>query len=167
MASRFPCKWPIMRKGSKWWCYIPSITTHTFTHTTIVSQARRRPQPCTHMWSSVLDNIPLHRFDITVVKMYNVTIDRTVLYIASISSLQWRYKERDGVSHHRRLPCLFNRLFGCKSKKASKLRATDLCEGNSPVTGEFPSQRSSNAEEWVDCFWSYMVYLYTVADYQQ
>ena len=26
------------------------------------------------------------------------------------------------------------------------LHATGLCEGNSPVAGEFPSQRASNAE---------------------
>ena len=32
------------------------------------------------------------------------------------------------------------------SKKTSKLRVTGLCEGNSPVTGEFLSQRASNAE---------------------
>ena len=29
------------------------------------------------------------------------------------------------------------------SKKTSKLRDTGLCEGNSPVTGEFPAQRAS------------------------
>ena len=28
-----------------------------------------------------------------------------------------------------------------RSKKASKLRVTGLCEGNSPLTGEFPAQR--------------------------
>ena len=32
------------------------------------------------------------------------------------------------------------------SKKTSKLRVTGLCVGNSPVTGEFPAQRASNAE---------------------
>ena len=32
------------------------------------------------------------------------------------------------------------------SKKTSKLHVTGLCEGNSPVTGEFPTQRASNAE---------------------
>ena len=32
-----------------------------------------------------------------------------------------------------------------RSKKTSKLRVTGLCEMNSPGTGEFPSQRSSNA----------------------
>ena len=32
------------------------------------------------------------------------------------------------------------------SKKTSKLRATGLCVGNSPGTGEFPAQMASNAE---------------------
>ena len=32
------------------------------------------------------------------------------------------------------------------SKKTWKLRITGLCVGNSPMTGEFPSQRASNAE---------------------
>ena len=31
------------------------------------------------------------------------------------------------------------------AKKTSKLRVTGLCEGNSPVTGEFPAQTASNA----------------------
>ena len=34
----------------------------------------------------------------------------------------------------------------CKSKKTSKLRVTGLCERNSPVTSEFPTQRASNGE---------------------
>ena len=33
-----------------------------------------------------------------------------------------------------------------RSKKTSRLRAIGLCTGNSPVTGEFPAQRASNAE---------------------
>ena len=33
-----------------------------------------------------------------------------------------------------------------RSKKTSKLRVTGLCEGNSPAIGEFPAQRTSNAE---------------------
>ena len=37
-------------------------------------------------------------------------------------------------------------LFRRKSNKTSKLRVTGLCEGNSPVTREFPAQRASNAE---------------------
>ena len=35
---------------------------------------------------------------------------------------------------------------GADKKKTSKLRVTGLCAGNSPVTGEFPAQRASNAE---------------------
>ena len=41
---------------------------------------------------------------------------------------------------------LLNRLFTRISKKTSKLRVTGLSVGNSSVTGEFPTQRASNAE---------------------
>ena len=63
-----------------------------------------------------------------------------------IISLQWRHNERDGVSNHQPHDCLLNRLFRRRSKKTSKLRVTGLCEGNLPVTGEFPTQRASNAD---------------------
>ena len=63
-------------------------------------------------------------------------------------ALLWRHNERDGVWNYRRLDCLPNRLFRRRSKKTSKLRATAFCEGNSPVTGEFPAQRASNAEKF-------------------
>ena len=33
-----------------------------------------------------------------------------------------------------------------RSKKTSKLRVTGICEGNSPVIGEFPVQRACNTE---------------------
>ena len=74
----------------------------------------------------------------------------------ALYSLQWHHNERDGVSNHRRLDCLLNRLFGRRSKNTSKLRVTGLCEGNSPVTGEFPSQRVSNAEN-VSIWWRHHV----------
>ena len=60
--------------------------------------------------------------------------------------LQWRHHGPDGVSNHQPHHCLLNCLFKCRSKKTSKLRVTGLCEGNSPVTGEFPTERASNAE---------------------
>ena len=41
---------------------------------------------------------------------------------------------------------------GADKKKTSKLRVTGLCEGNSPVTGEFPAQMASNAEN-VSIWW--------------
>ena len=43
-----------------------------------------------------------------------------------------------------------------RSKKTSKLRVTGLCAGNSPVTGEFPAQRASNAEN-VSIWWRHHV----------
>ena len=52
------------------------------------------------------------------------------------------------VAHVRSLKRLFRR----RSKKTSKLCITGLCKGNSPVTGEFPSQRASDAEN-VSIWW--------------
>ena len=72
--------------------------------------------------------------------------------------LQWRHNERDGVSNHQRLDCLLNRLFRCRSKKTSKLCITGLYEGNSPVTGEFPAQMASNAEN-VSIWWRHHVHI--------
>ena len=33
-----------------------------------------------------------------------------------------------------------------RSKEVWKLRVTAFCEGNSPMTGEFPTQRASDAK---------------------
>ena len=78
-----------------------------------------------------------------------------------VLTLQWRHDDHNGVSNHQRLDCLLSRLFRHRSKKTSKLRVTGLCEGNSPVTGEFPTQKTSNAENvsiwWRDHdVWPYM-----------
>ena len=64
----------------------------------------------------------------------------------TMSALQWRHNEREGVSNHRRLDCLLNRFFRRRSKKTSKFCVTGLCAGNSPVTSEFSAQRPSNTE---------------------
>ena len=58
----------------------------------------------------------------------------------------------DSVLNHQPLHCLLNRLFGCRSKKTSKLRVTGLCVGNSPGTREIPAQMASNAET-VSIWW--------------
>ena len=57
-----------------------------------------------------------------------------------LSALRWRHNGHDGVSNHQPDHCWLNRLFGCRSKKTSKLRVTGLCVENSPVTGESPAQ---------------------------
>ena len=58
----------------------------------------------------------------------------------------WRHNERDSVLNYQPHDCFPNRLFRRRSKKTSKLCVTGLCAGNSPVIGEFPAQRASNAE---------------------
>ena len=77
-------------------------------------------------------------------------------WLRDITSLQCRHNERDGVSNHQPYDCLPKRLFRHRSKEASKLRVAGLCEGNSPVTGEFPAQRASNAEN-VSTWWRHRV----------
>ena len=68
------------------------------------------------------------------------------------TSLQWNQHESDSVSNHQPHDFLLSRLFKRRSKKTPKLRVTGLGEGNSPVTGEFPTQRASNAEN-VSIWW--------------
>ena len=56
------------------------------------------------------------------------------------------------TSNHRSLDCLSNRMFMRRQKKTSKLRVTDLWEGNPQVTGRFPPQKASNTED-VSIWW--------------
>ena len=67
-------------------------------------------------------------------------------YAADPMTLQWRHNGRVGVSDHQPHHCLLNHLFRRRSSKISKPRVTGLCVGNSPVTGEFPAQKASNAK---------------------
>ena len=76
----------------------------------------------------------------------NTKLDNEMNYSCLNISLQWRHNGRGGVWNHRCLDYLLGRLFRRRSKKTSKPRVTGLCEGNSPVTGEFPAQRANNAE---------------------
>ena len=69
----------------------------------------------------------------------------------NLFSLQWRHHGRDGVSNHQFHDCLLSRLFGRRSEETSKIHVTGICTGNSPVSGEFPAQMTSNAEN--DSIW--------------
>ena len=51
-----------------------------------------------------------------------------------------------------RLTVVYSTVYSGRSKKISKLCVTGIWAGNSPVTGEFPAQRSSNAEN-VSLWW--------------
>ena len=80
------------------------------------------------------------------------------LWICSLFyPLQLRHNRCDGVSSHQHRDCLLNRLFRRRSKKTSKLRVAGLCAGNSPVTGEFPAQVASNAENISICRSSWLL----------
>ena len=82
-------------------------------------------------------------------------------------TLRWRHNGHDSVSNHQPHHCLLNRLFGCRSKKTSKLRVTGLCAGNSPGTAEFPPQMASNAEN-VSIWWRHhdkIIAIFFVYDY--
>ena len=70
--------------------------------------------------------------------------------------LHWRHNGHDGVPNHEPHHCLLNHIFERRSKKTSKLRVTGLCAGNSPVTGEFPAQMASYAEN-VSIWWRHHV----------
>ena len=61
-------------------------------------------------------------------------------------TLRWRHNGHDAVSNHQPHHCLLNHIVRRRSKKTSKLRVAGLCAGNSPLTGEFPAQMASNAE---------------------
>ena len=70
----------------------------------------------------------------------------------TIYTLQLRHNGPDSVSHHQPNDCLLNRLFKRRSKKSSKLRATGVCAGNSPLTGEFLAQRTRKGKK-VSIWW--------------
>ena len=101
--------------------------------------------------SSKFNDFNCHLLPITM------TLDFLLLiHSLFILSLQWRHNEHDCVSNHQSRDCLLNRLFRHRWKKTSKLRVTGLCAGNSLVTGEFPAQRASNAEN-VSIWWCHHV----------
>ena len=104
------------------------------------------------IWFNLSDaEISILRAKLTI----TTTGDARALYVAwhqqpehwpcRINSIQWRHNERECVSNHQPHDCLLNRLFK-RSKDTSKFRVTGLCTGISPVTGEFPARRASNAE---------------------
>ena len=89
------------------------------------------------------------------------------LWPKAVNALQWCHNGRDSVSNHQPHDCLLSGLFRRRSKKTWKLRVTGLCVGNSPGTGEFPAQISSDAEN-VSIWWRHngKQFLYTLIAFQ-
>ena len=103
-------------------------------------------------WISFCTFPKLINNSITSMHNYYMNPHTWFIYLHESSPLQWRHNECDGVSNHKLPDCLLNLFFRRRSKKTSKLRVTGFCEGNSPVTGEFPAQRASNAEN-ISIWW--------------
>ena len=105
-------------------------------------------------WSMMLHNwyMKLRKriinFHIWFMELHN----QYMTFCMSILSLHRRHKERDGVPNHRHLHCLLYGWVKCRSEKTTKLSVNCLCEGNSPVTGEFHAQKVSNVEN-VSIWW--------------
>ena len=107
----------------------------------------------THLDYSWMAVYSIALFPITFNLLYGFSkCFQAVIRILNCLSLQWRHKEGNDVSIHQPHDCLLSCLFSRRSKKTPKLRVTGLCEGNSPVTGEIPAQRTSNAE-YVSNWW--------------
>ena len=121
------------------------------------SQQTRSPPkkiPCNICQSLGIKNQPLPWWSTSasVVMFGKVFSLRQQLVVAVTWTLKWCHNGNDSVSNHQPHDCLLNHLFSRRSKKTSKLRVTGLCAGNSPVTGEFPAQMASNAEN-VSIWW--------------
>ena len=93
---------------------------------------------------SIADALELHlsctnpsKWKATVHNWYNNWLSSVCL------SLQWSHNGHDGISNYQPHDPLLNHIFRHISKKISKLLVTGLCVGNSPGTGEFPTQIAS------------------------
>ena len=51
---------------------------------------------------------------------------------------------------------VYSTVYSGADQESIKARVTGLCEGNSPLTGEFPAERASNAEN-VSIWWRHHV----------
>ena len=140
-------------------CITPSAPCSKYASTTSGDYRRERREYPILTWHTKRDHQAASRkksylFDQIYHNYLPVTFRyaHSAAYLTGFYTLQWRHNYRDGISNHLRLDCLLNRLFRRISKKTSKLRVTGLGEGNSLVTGEFPAQRASKAEN-VSIWW--------------
>ena len=116
-------------------------------------------KPCITNVDQLFCTSPDERIDTYIVPKYVIrSVNVSIRSLGDLAgkSLQWRHNGRDGVSNHQPHHCLLNRSFRRRSKKTSKLRVTGLCAENSPVTGEFPAQMSSDAEN-ISIWWRHHV----------
>ena len=82
---------------------------------------------------------PFHQFKIG--QEWRVERRKITRIIGSLFgiTLQWRNYERDGVSNHRRLNFVYSTVCSGADQRKHQSSALLTCEGNSPITGEFPA----------------------------
>ena len=134
------------------------------------------PIPCSNCW--LTDDYSYDRYMYTrwytrydLINIILIPTDYKQITLVLCESLRWRHDGLDSVSNHQPHDCLLNRLFRRRSQKISKLHVTGLCAGNSPVTGEFPAQMATNAENfsiwwrhhdtWIWCCYILLYKMYT------
>ena len=113
---------------------------------------QRSPVDSPYKGASEAENVSIWWRHEQTINWWHIYMCHSTLHLVILNALQWRHKDRDGVSNHRRLRCLLNCWFRPRSKKTSKFHVTGLCAGNSPVTGGFPAQKASYAEN-VSTWW--------------
>ena len=177
VTGEFPSQWPVTRsfdvffdlrlnkrlnkQSSGWW--FETLSRPLWRHSNVL-----RTKDITTAEESTTNRLFIlrmylrHGYCTAVVTVIGIRFTLRVIYCQLIqfrhlwqswkATLQSRHNERDGICNHQPHDCLLNRSFRRRSKKTSKLRVTGLCVGNSLVTGEFPAQRASNAEN-VSIWW--------------
>ena len=144
ISREWSCSWGCFTtfgKFYKWFLWHP-----------VFADDYNTPQPLTYLCEKLDDGSASKMRRRDLISYTKCTATSRTLIRRDRHSLQWRHDERDGVSIHQPHNCLLKRLFRRRSKKTPKLRVTGFCVGNSQVTGEFPAQRASNAEN-VPIWW--------------
>ena len=75
-------------------------------------------------------------------------VNRLNHWFPRVKWIQWRHNGCDGVSNHQCHHCLLKHLFGADQRKHQSSASLAFV----PVTGEFPAQMASNAEN-VSIWW--------------
>ena len=110
--------------------------------------ARNPRLPLMHFWHTVTSSGQFHIITETLVSFWNIFRHHLCQVLLEMTEnfqdSQWRKILQMTFfcfSDVKVIIILLNRLYRHRSKKTSKLCVTGLCEGKSPVTGEFPAQR--------------------------
>ena len=131
-------------------CIKPSMYIYIYTYIYVCVCVCVYVCACTYVWFVVVWYWPIPRIVVSVTSL--IESHGQCVTVAFFVKITMTSYEHNGVSNYQPHDCLLKRLFRRRSKKISKLRVTGLCEGNSPVTGKFPAQRASNAEN-VSIWW--------------